>query len=249
MKFLITNDDGIHAESIIKLARFLSGKGHCVTVVAPKNEMSAVSHAITMHDPIRIKKIFLKEAFPCYSINGTPVDCIKMALEIIMETKPDWIISGMNRGLNLGTDIFYSGTLSAAMEGWFNGIPAIAISAPESFNKDFDPLYEFFNKAILMPLIRTQRKGLFNVNFPDSEVFKGVKVTELGRLKYVNIYKKRTDPRGNTYYWLAGDIEDSEINNHSTDVRAIENGFVSLTPINIDMTDYESIAELNILLS
>jgi 5'-nucleotidase len=248
MKVLITNDDGIYSASIIKLARFLSDKGNEVTVVAPKNEMSAISHAITMHDPIRIKKIFSKEAFPCYSINGTPVDCIKMALEIIMETKPDWIISGMNRGLNLGTDIFYSGTLSAAMEGWFQGIPAIAISAPESFNNDFDPLYEFFNKAILMPLIRVGRKGLFNVNFPDVEAFKGVKVTELGRLKYVNIYKKRTDPRGNTYYWLAGDIEDSEINNHSTDVRAIENGFVSLTPINIDMTDYESIAELNILL-
>ncbi len=247
MKILITNDDGIYAESIIKLARFLSDKGHEITIVAPKNEMSAVSHALTMHDPIRIKKIFSKEAFPCYSINGTPVDCIKMALEIIMETKPDWIISGMNRGLNLGTDIFYSGTLAAAMEGWFHGIPAIAISAPESFNDDFDPLYEFFNKTILIPLIRTQRKGLFNVNFPATDAFKKLKVTELGRLKYVNIYKKRTDPKGNTYYWLAGDIEDSEINNHSTDVKAIENGFVSLTPINIDMTDYKSITELNIL--
>jgi len=248
MKILITNDDGIHSLAMLKLARFLSGKGHEITLVAPEKEMSAVSHAITMHEPVRINKTRVKESFPCYAINGTPVDCVKIALEVIMEARPDWIISGMNRGCNLGTDVFYSGTVSAAMEGWLKGIPAIAISAPEKLKEGIDVVYEFFNESILLPLVRAGQRGLFNVNFPSTEAFKEVKVTELGRYKYVNIYKKRLDPRGKAYYWLAGEIEKNGVNNNLTDIYAIENGFVSVTPINIDMTDHTNIQKLNLLL-
>ncbi len=245
MNLLITNDDGINSKAMLDLAEFMKAYGHEVTVVAPNVEMSAVSHAITMHDPIRIKKLPQKISCDCYSINGTPADCVKIALEVIMENKPDWIISGINKGLNLGSDIFYSGTLSAAMEGWFHGIPALALSSPEKSCSSSCFINEFFNKSIFQPLLRAKCKGLFNINFPDSEDFSEIRVTELGTLKYVNIYNKRIDPRGNTYYWLSGEISDKVKNNISTDIHAVQNGFVSLTPINTDMTDYDRIIELN----
>ena len=246
MKLLVTNDDGINSKSMLGLAEFMAECGHEVTVVAPEVEMSAVSHAITMHDPIRVKKLPSKNSCSCYSINGTPADCVKIALEVIMEKKPDWIISGINKGLNLGSDIFYSGTLSAAMEGWFHGIPSIALSSPVNPIADSGFVYGFFNNSIFKPLIKSRCKGLFNINFPNSSDFNKIIITELGTLKYVNIYNERIDPRGNTYYWLSGEISNEVKNNVSTDIHAVQNGFVSLTPINTDMTDYDRISELKI---
>ncbi|HKL11922.1 MAG TPA: 5'/3'-nucleotidase SurE [Clostridia bacterium] len=244
MKLLITNDDGINSKAMMRLADFMAESGHEVTVVAPEVEMSAVSHAITMHDPIRVKKLPSKSSCNCYSTNGTPADCVKIALEVIMERKPDWIISGINKGLNLGSDIFYSGTLSAAMEGWFHGIPSFALSSPVNSHANTCFINEFFNNSIFNPLIEAQYKGLFNINFPNSTDFNEIRITELGTLKYVNIYNERIDPRGNTYYWLSGEISDQVKNNVSTDIHAVQNGFVSLTPINTDMTDYKRISEL-----
>ncbi len=244
MKLLITNDDGINSKAMLGLADFMSKRGHEVTLVAPEVEMSAVSHAITMHDPIRVKKLLSKNSCISYSINGTPADCVKIALEVIMGKKPDWIISGINKGLNLGSDIFYSGTLSAAMEGWLHGIPSLALSSPVNQSADFAFMNGFFNNYILEPLIKKECKGLFNINFPNSDNFSEIKITELGMLKYVNIYNERVDPRGNTYYWLSGEISNEVKNKIATDVYAIENGFVSVTPINTDMTDYDMIPVL-----
>ena len=236
MNILATNDDGIHAPGLLAVARFFSSLNHQVTVVAPKNEMSAVSHAITMHEPIRIIKLPPMESFDRYAVNGTPADCVKVALDVILETKPDWVLSGINSGLNLGTDVLYSGTVSAAMEGLLHGIPSMALSAPVTSDPEYSHILNRLHESIFKQLSARKLKGLFNINFPNFTPTGPVQVTELGALRYRNIFKERTDPRGNLYYWLAGEPVETE-NDSTSDISAIEMGAISLSPIRIDLTD------------
>lgn len=247
MKILLTNDDGVFAPGIMETARFLTAKDHEVLVVAPEKEMSAISQAITLHKPLRIKKIDQNGLFECYSVSGTPADCVKIALDVLSKSPPDWLISGINNGSNLGTDISYSGTVSAAMEGSFHKIPSIAISAPYRLHGNYESILHFFYDSIFMPLFRSSSKGLYNVNFPHEEPFRDMKITELGFVRYANTFNKRVDPRGNVYYWLAGETEANE-NNPATDIHAFEHGCVSLTPLKTDLTDYGCIEKLNKLL-
>ncbi|HIK46357.1 MAG TPA: 5'/3'-nucleotidase SurE [Leptolyngbyaceae cyanobacterium M65_K2018_010] len=257
MNILVSNDDGIFALGVRTLATTLAAAGHRVTVVCPDRERSATGHGLTMHKPIRAEAI--EAVFPAgiraWSCSGTPSDCVKLALGALMESPPDWVVSGINHGANLGTDVLYSGTVSAAMEGAMEGIPAIAASLTSFTQRSFDPAAHFIgqlltNEAVL-PLAEPL---LLNVNVPalaESDL-KGARVTRLGVRRYVDQFEQRLDPRGKTYYWLAGEVieelEDAAIHQAwppdlqkalaaiPTDVQTIKEGYISITPLHHNLT-------------
>ncbi|HHU63220.1 MAG TPA: 5'/3'-nucleotidase SurE [Clostridiales bacterium] len=247
MKILLTNDDGIMSEGLRTLAKNISNLGD-VIVVAPNSEKSAIGHAITINNPLKIRRIHLdcneKEA---YAIEGTPVDCVKFGVNVILNnTKPDILISGINNGINLGTDVIYSGTVSAAIEGTILGIKSIALSAGNSNDSGLEAAAKF---AAHMSSILHQKEmpygTLLNVNVPalPENKIKGIKVANLGVKKYADKYIKRKDPRGNDYYWLSGDIleEDDCVN---CDIRAFKEGYITITPLHYDLTRYDMIQEI-----
>lgn len=241
MRILVTNDDGIFANGIKEISIKLSEIAE-VIVVAPDRERSAIGHAITIHTPLRVEKT--ENIIPnieAWTINGTPSDCVKIAVESIMKKKPDLIVSGINNGPNLGTDVIYSGTVSAAIEGAMHSIPSVAISAC-LFNGNIN--YEGIAKIscnIIKNLIRKDlpKNIILNINVPSLplEQIKGIKITELGIRKYNNNYVKRTDPKGKNYYWLSGELIEIE-NKETSDIVAIEEGYVSITPLHFDLTAY-----------
>ena len=250
MHILITNDDGIHARGLQTLREVLS-RSHEIYLVAPDRQKSASGHGITVHKPLRVDKIAYRDAVG-YAVNGTPADCVKLALEELLPHKPDLIISGINSGPNLGTDILYSGTVSAAIEGIISEVPSIAVSlVVEKEDKDnYLQAAKFIAK--LAPIVLT--KGLpvdtiVNVNIPDLKQakIKGVKITKLGVRKYINCIEKRKDPRGKNYYWLGGQVNDIELDNDSgilTDIKAVTEGYISVSPVHFDLTNYNTISEL-----
>jgi 5'-nucleotidase len=248
---LITNDDGIHAEGLQYLSSYLheSSSGLKLSIVAPDRERSAVGHAITMHKPLRVEKIkFLHNpALTGYSVNGTPSDCVKLAVEAILESKPDLVISGINRGSNLGTDVLYSGTVSAAVEGLILGIPSIAVSLTKKGEEvDYRFAADFINKLI-PALVESDLKPttLLNVNVPaDTGSVKGVRVTSLGTRRYSNTFEKRTDPRGMFYYWMAGEVVDDDFEDADSDTKAVRDNYISVTPIHFQLTDREALPVL-----
>ncbi|MFO7951666.1 MAG: 5'/3'-nucleotidase SurE [Bacillota bacterium] len=253
---LITNDDGIYAEGIQRLSQVLyeDNSNFTLSICAPDRERSAVGHAITMHKPLRAEKINYLQ-YPelgGWAVNGTPSDCVKLAVEAILKDKPDMVISGINRGSNLGTDVLYSGTVSAALEGLIMNIPSIAISLTKR-----DSGAESFNLAaqLVCNLAKKIFEGgfpaspLININIPpDINNIKGVKVTRLGTRRYRNIFEERIDPRGMSYYWLAGELVDNEEDEEDSDTRAIRDGYISITPLQFKITDEELVPELQKLL-
>jgi len=247
---LVTNDDGIYAEGIQILSQTLSesGAGYNLYIVAPDHEQSAVGHAITMHRPLRVKELrFLhNQEMLAWSVNGTPSDCVKLAVEAILDCKPRLVISGINRGSNLGTDVLYSGTVSAAVEGIIFGIPALAVSLTGGGNnEDFIYAARFITSLIPHILEKPLPEGtLLNINVPPYGTgIKGVRVTRLGVRRYRNSFDKRVDPRGRIYYWLAGElVEDEE--EEDSDVRAILDGYISITPVHFNLTNSCVISEL-----
>ena len=209
MKILVCNDDGIWAKGISELAKAMQSMGE-ITVVAPDVERSATGHAITIHDPLRVRETTLWESdIKGYSLTGTPADCVKFGVSMIMDEPPDLVVSGINRGPNLGTDVLYSGTVSAAIEGAILGIPAMAVSLDSYDDED----YSFAAQAALeiaKKIVEYHLPAdiLLNVNVPaiSGNLCKGIKVTKLGVRKYKENYIKRVDPRGGVYYWLNGDL-------------------------------------------
>ncbi|HOS68554.1 MAG TPA: 5'/3'-nucleotidase SurE [Bacillota bacterium] len=247
MNILISNDDGIYSQGLYELAKRISVLGK-VTVVAPDKEQSAIGHAITMHQPLRCRKIKLHDLdIDAWWVNGTPADCVKLGVETILSVKPDLIISGINDGENLGTDIIYSGTVSAAIEGSMFNIPSIALSYARHCGADFSAPAEIAVQVIQQVLDHKEKDNmLLNINIPETEgieFLKGVKVTRLGVKKYRNNFEERKDPRGNSYYWLAGELIQDEIG-EDTDIYAVRNGYVSITPIHIDLSGYEDIKKI-----
>ncbi|MTV47918.1 5'/3'-nucleotidase SurE [Heliobacillus mobilis] len=247
MRILLTNDDGIHAPGIHALWHIFEDWAE-LFVVAPDSERSATGHGITVHQPLRVEKLtFAKPHFHGWAVNGTPADCVKLALEELMDDPPDIIISGINRGANLGTDVLYSGTVSAAMEGAIYGFPALAVSVTGWKTTDYGLAAET-TRFLCEQLVE---KGLtsetfLNVNVPDlpREQIHGIGVTKLGSRRYQNIFDKRTDPRGRTYYWMAGEVKDVDAG-EGTDIRAINEGMISVTPIHFDLTNYTIIQEVD----
>jgi len=240
---LITNDDGIDAPGIRALYKALLKCDYRIFVVAPASEMSAVGHAITLSDPLRVKEVNLDKKIKAYRVNGTPADCVKIAYWALLDIKPDLIISGINTGSNTGINMLYSGTVSAATEGSILGIPSFAISLATYSDPDFSFAADFSCRIAEIILKNRMPESVFlNINVPNlpKEKIKGVKVTRQGRAIFVEKYEKRYDPRGNTYYWLSGQKIDKE-NETDIDEGAVQNGYVSVTPVHFDLTHHNSI--------
>lgn len=244
MKILISNDDGFFAHGIKALIDVLKDE-HELYVVAPQVQQSAMSHALTMHYPIRVNEISGSDFKLGLAVDGTPADCVKLALEELLDFKPDYIISGINNGPNLGTDIIYSGTVSAAVEGLIFGVPSMSISLCGYGHEDFSESAKAVKPTIDRFLSKPQQSNiLVNVNIPNlkNEEIVGVKVTKLGNVIYNKPFQKRIDPRGKEYYWLAGDII-YDNNDHDSDVYAVHDGYISITPVHYRQTDMKVFEE------
>ena len=242
IKILLTNDDGIYAPGIIALYESIKSLGE-VNVVAPATEMSAVGHAITLTDPLRVEKVNRRGDFFGHAVSGTPADCVKIAVWALLDEKPDIVISGINLGNNTGVSIIYSGTVSAATEGTILEIPSIAISLAAYKKPDFAYAAKFAKKLIRIVLEKGLPIGtLLNVNVPNvpEEKIEGVLTTQQGKAVYHELFDKRTDPWGRTYYWMAGEKVKMK-QDDSVDDSAIFNNMVSVTPIQFDLTDYANI--------
>ena len=247
MNILISNDDGIYSYGLYELAKRMSALGK-VSVVAPDKEQSAIGHAITMYQPLRCGKIKLYDLdIDAWWVNGTPADCVKLGIETLLPQRPDLIISGINDGENLGTDIIYSGTVSAAIEGSLFNIPSIAVSCVKNCNTDFSAAAEAAFKVIKQVLEHgTGRNMLLNINIPETgniDLLKDVRITRLGVKKYRNNFEERKDPRGESYYWMTGELIEDRAG-EDTDIYAVRRGHISITPIYVDLTDYEEIEKI-----
>lgn len=247
MKILISNDDGINSMGIQALAKTMTDLGE-VFVVAPETNKSAIGHAVTMHTPLRSMKLeWVDKNIDAWWVNGTPADCVKLGMENLMKTAPDLILSGINIGENLGTDVIYSGTVSAAVEGAIFGIPAIAFSYEDFKETDFTIAAKIAKNVCIEVLKHGIPKNhILNVNIPkvaQTAEIKGIEITKLGVKIYKNNFEERMDPKGNIYYWLAGELIEMP-EDKMTDIYAVKNKYVSITPIRIDFTDYELIEEL-----
>lgn len=245
MRILLTNDDGIYAGGLNCLAGFL-GKIAELYVVAPDRERSGTGHSITVFEPIKVVKASIPGTREAWIVAGTPVDCVKLALNRLVKDRIDLVVSGINHGPNLGTDVLYSGTVSAAAEGVLLGIPSLAVSL-NSWNQDVDFSYAArFTAAVVQTLEKHgwEKETLINVNIPalPPREIKGIRITRLGVRNYHNMFDERQDPRGNTYYWMGGGVVDQEQDPES-DVVAVEQGYVSVTPIHLDLTDYRLMEE------
>lgn len=248
MRILIVNDDGINAQGIKALALRLS-KNHDVTVVAPESERSAASHSITLRRPLRVSKVAPPgmEGIPCYTVDGMPVDCTKIALLHIMISGTDLVVSGINHGSNLGADIIYSGTVSAALDAVIMGYRAIAVSIDSFCPKNIDSAVEITSKLIDGGLFSGETDGiLYNLNVPDLPIrdIKGLKTASQGRVIYEDALEIRRDPRGNEYIWLTGDLTESD-NLEGTDAGYVEQGYASITPLKFDLTAHDHLRELD----
>ena len=256
MKLLISNDDGILALGIRSLANGLADAGHDVAVVCPDRERSATGHGLTMHQPIRAEVVgsVFHPTVKAWACSGTPSDCVKLALWALLDSPPDLVVSGINHGSNLGTDILYSGTVSAAMEGVIEGIPSIALSLASFSSQEFQPAVTFA-KSLVAQLEPLQSPMLLNVNVPavDSREIAGVAITRQGVRRYCDVFEKRVDPRGKTYYWLAGELlqeVEPEPGVHlppqiPTDVQAISDNYISITPLQYNLTSAVGLEELS----
>ncbi|MCJ7801915.1 MAG: 5'/3'-nucleotidase SurE [Candidatus Marinimicrobia bacterium] len=243
-KILVTNDDGIFAPGIYALWEAMQEIGD-VTIVAPYSEKSAVGHAITITDPIRVEKIQRKNGFEGFAVKGTPADCVKIAGRSLMKSPPDIVVSGINSGANVGSNIIYSGTVSAATEGTILGIPSVAISLNSIKGGDMTASQKVAVTVVKKVLENGLPTGiLLNVNVPNisEEAIKGYRITKQGKLVFKDRFEKREDPRGKFYYWMKGEIindTDSE-----SDGYAIQNDYVSITPIHYQLTEESFIKTL-----
>ena len=241
MVILLSNDDGIQSEGLHALEQSFAGLGEVYTV-APDREQTSMSHALTLHRPLRVHEVAPRR----FSVDGTPTDCVKLALTGLLAVKPDLVVSGINKGPNLGDDIIYSGTVSAAIEGTLLGIPSIATSVAALREFQFESAAEFtlvLARRILdvgMPL-----HTLLNVNVPalPKEQLKGWRLTRQGKRHYSEQVIERVDPRGKKYYWIGGDNL-GFTRDKGTDCMAVHEGYISVTPLQVDMTSYRLLQNL-----
>jgi len=238
---LLTNDDGINAKGLLTLKREIS-KISDVWVVAPDREQSATSHSLTLQYPLRINKI----ADKFFSIDGTPTDAVMLAVYGILKKRPDIVISGINHGPNLGDDVSYSGTVAAAMEGTILNIPSIAVSIAHWKPKHFDSAARFVRRLALFVLKNGLPKDNYylNVNIPDrKETIKKYKITHLGKRLYNDVAIEKMDRRGKKYLWI-GEQSPTWERERDSDFSAIKRGYVSITPLHLDLTDHKAIEQI-----
>lgn len=245
---LITNDDGVYSSGIFALQQAVSPLGKTV-VVAPEAERSAVGHAITMADPIRIREIDLGDGFAGYAVDGTPADCVKLGVKALVSEKPQLVVSGINRGANVGMSILYSGTVSAATEAVLLGIPSVAISLDAWKNPDYDYASEIARRFAMLVLEKGIPDGVaLNVNVPGvpENQIRGIRLTRQGSSFYEEEFERRTDPRQRTYYWMGGRHVSSDSDPFLDDI-ALSDNYVSVTPLHYNLTHEESMDYLQTL--
>ncbi len=245
---LVTNDDGITSSGIQNLAYLMKELGD-VVIVAPDSPQSAMGHAITIAKPLRLEKVDLYEGIQSYQCSGTPVDCVKLAVNKVLHRKPDLLVSGINHGSNSSINILYSGTMSAAMEGAIEGIPSVGFSLSDfSSSANFAPTHKYI-LAIAKQILENglPKSTLLNVNFPlvnSFEEIKGIKVCRQAVAKWQEEFDERLDPHKRKYYWLTGEFALND-QGEDTDEWALNNNYVSVVPVQFDLTAYHAIPVLN----
>lgn len=242
---LVTNDDGITAPGIANLVAIAKKFGN-VVVVAPDSPQSAMGHAVTISKPLRLEKIDQFNDIESYQCSGTPVDCVKLAVDQILHQKPDIVLSGINHGSNASINVLYSGTMSAAIEGAIEGIPSIGFSLCDyDRHADFSFGIPFIERIIEQALKQKLPEGtLLNVNIPKGDVIKGIKICRQANAKWDENFAKRTDPNGRTYYWMVGKFKDFD-HGSDTDLNALQANYISIVPTQFDLTAHHYIANLN----
>lgn len=244
---LITNDDGITAPGIRNLVKTVKQISSNCVVVAPDSPQSGMGHAITMNATLRLEKTTL-EGVPAYSCSGTPVDCVKIATSKVLEEKPDLIVSGINHGSNSSINVIYSGTMSAAVEGAIEGIPSIGFSlCNSSIDADFSPILSYVKQIVEQALVQAIPQGTcLNVNFPavGEELIQGIKVCRQAKALWEEEFDERKDPSGKSYYWLTGKFVNKEEEKEDTDEWALKNNYVSVVPVQFDVTAHHLIKDL-----
>ncbi len=250
---LVTNDDGIVAPGIKILVQTMQMIGE-VVVVAPDSPQSAKGHSITIMDPIRLRKVDVFEGVEAYECSGTPADCVKIARNVVLKGRNiDLCVSGINHGSNASVNIIYSGTMSAAMEASLEGIKSIGFSLCDfSFKADFSPCIDPIKKIATWFLEHTlEHTNLLNINFPktDGKAFKGIKICRQANARWIEEFHEAEDPRGQKYYWLTGVFENNDTR-EDTDIKALNEGYISVVPSHHDLTRHESLhGKLNDLTS
>ena len=238
---LVTNDDGVRSPGIRELARAVARFGE-VTIVAPHQEASAIGHALTLRRPLRVEQLEPK----IFEVDGTPTDCVNVAITRILTSPPDLILSGINKGYNLGDDVTYSGTVAGAMEGALLGIPSIAVSLERTRGTyDFRPAATGAAQVAERILAGSAlpARTFLNINMPGGKP-KGIRITVQARRNHITVVDKRTDPRGQDYYWIEEGQNDWQPHDRS-DYQAVKDGFMSVTPLQTDLTDYNALALLD----
>ena len=244
----ITNDDGITAPGIANLIQIAKEFGD-LCIIAPDKPQSGMGHAITINSSLRLHPTSYYQSVNEYACSGTPVDCVKLAINQILHRKPDLILSGINHGSNLSINVIYSGTMSAAVEAAVEGVPSIGFSLCDyAHEADFTQAKEFIRKIIKQTLESGLPKGVcLNVNIPKlkSDELKGIKVCRQSNAMWIEEFDERKDPYGRPYYWLTGTFKNFEPESKDTDVYATENGFISVVPVHADMTAHQALEILN----
>jgi len=238
---LVTNDDGITAPGIRNLVDAVRDFGHIV-VVAPDKPQSGMGHAITIGHPLRMNRMDLFDNIEAWQVTGTPVDCVKLAVDKVLHRKPDLCVSGINHGANHSINVIYSGTMSAAMEAAIEGIPSIGFSLMDySMEADFGPAQNVVKEVVGKVIgMQKDKHFLLNVNIPavGEELIAGIKVCRQAYAKYQEDFDERRDPHGRKYYWLTGEFQNMD-KGVDTDVWALQNNYVSVVPVKIDFTDHD----------
>lgn len=245
MDILLTNDDGIQASGLRALHKALKAAGHTVHVVAPIAEQSAVGHAITFLSPIRADE-YRDDGFVGMGVSGTPVDCVKLALSTLLDKTPDLVLSGINKGANVGVDILYSGTVSAATEGALMSVPSMAVSMDDFKIRDLSEQADYAVKLIeIVPWSEVGGKRVLNLNFPKCPMSeaRGLRICPHTSASYKDWYDTRADPRGRPYYWLEGEIPPGKIS-PDRDRALLTQGYITLTPLRFEFTDREAMGLL-----
>ncbi len=240
----VTNDDGIHAKGLRELIEVMQLFGDIV-VIAPEMSMSGMSNAITVDKPLRLVKLSDDPEMTVYKCNGTPVDCVKLGFNHLLERTPDYVVTGINHGANSSISVLYSGTMGAAIEGCLHGVPSVGFSL-----LSYDPEADFakakiFTARIFQAIIENNlpRFTCLNVNIPQG-IPKGIKFCRQASGKWVEEFDKRSDPQSRNYYWLSGSFQNFEEEATDTDIHALEKNFVSVVPVKVDMTCYETLKDI-----
>jgi len=251
MRILLTNDDGVYAPGLAAMERVLRRLGE-VFVVAPLREQSGVAHSITFLTPLQARKVYVNDKHWAWTVDGSPADCVKLAVSTILPERPDLVVSGINGGLNAGSNILYSGTVAAAVEGAFNGITSIAVSLQYDENEPFQQAADLAVGVIGKILEQNNSVGrIYNLNIPLNALqhdVPEVKVVPMDAMQHWEMFEHRTDPMGRPYYWLAGEHDPRQPKpkkpEQTTDLIALSQGYITLTPLNFDVTDKRSLKEM-----